>query len=84
MHLADSMDQRYPKKRIQYINNGVSQKFNLAPEIFGFLESFVFSRENYMISSVLSVLSCYITCIAHIFHINGIYNKIHGRDPFIS
>ena len=30
------------------------------------------ARENDMISSVLSVLSCYIPCIAHTFHINGI------------
>ena len=36
------------------------------------LQSLVFSRENYMLSSVLSVLSCYITCIAHTCHIHGI------------
>ena len=47
--------------------------WNLAPSL-NILQSFVFSRENYMLSSVLSVhvLSCYITCIAHTFHINGI------------
>ena len=42
------------------------------PQYIYILQSFVFSRENYMLSSVLSVLSCYITCIAHTFHINGI------------
>ena len=42
------------------------------PQYIYILQSFVFSRENYMISSVFSALSCYITCIAHTFHINGI------------
>ena len=42
------------------------------PQYIYFLKSFVFSDENYMISSVLSVLSSYITCIAQIFHINCI------------
>ena len=37
-----------------------------------FLENFVFSHENCMISSLLSVLSCYISCIANTFQINGI------------
>ena len=32
------------------------------------LDSFVFSHENYIMSSVLYEISCYITCIAH----NGI------------
>ena len=36
------------------------------------LKNFVFSDENNMIFSVLSVLSYYITCIAQIFHINCI------------
>ena len=48
------------------------------------LKSFVFSDENYMISFVLSVLSCYITCIAQIFHINCIWNKTHRRGPLIN
>ena len=42
------------------------------PQYFYILQSFVFSRENSKLSSVLSVLSCYITCIAHTFHINGL------------
>ena len=42
------------------------------PRYIYFFKRFVFSDENYMISSVLSVLSCYITCIALILHINGI------------
>ena len=42
------------------------------PQYIYILQSFVFSREDYMIPSVLSVLSCYITCIAHTLHINGI------------
>ena len=42
------------------------------PQYIYILQSFVFSRENYMLSSVLSVLSCYIACIAHTLHINGI------------
>ena len=42
------------------------------PRYIYFLKSFVFSDENNMISSVLCVLSCYITCDAHIFHINCI------------
>ena len=42
------------------------------PKYIYILQSFVFSRENPKLSSVLSVLSCYITCIAHTFHINGI------------
>ena len=37
-----------------------------------------------MKSSALYVLSCYITCIAHTFHINGIQNKTHGRAPLIN
>ena len=50
------------------------------------LQRFVFSHENYLISSVLSVLSCFITrtCIAHTFYINGIQNKTHGRGPLIN
>ena len=48
------------------------------------LQSFVFFSENYMLSSVLSVLSCYITCIAYTFHINVIQNKTHGRGPLIN
>ena len=43
-----------------------------SPQYILFTQSFVFSRENYKLHSVLSVLSCYITCIAHTFHINGI------------
>ena len=42
------------------------------PQYIYILQGFVFFRENYMVSSVLSVLSCYVTCIAHTFHINGI------------
>ena len=42
------------------------------PQYIYILQSFVFSRENFMLFSVLSELSCYITCIAHTFHINGI------------
>ena len=42
------------------------------PQYIYILQSFVFSRENYMLSSVMYVLSCYITCIAHTLHINGI------------
>ena len=49
------------------------------PQYIYILQSFVFSRENYMLSSVMSVISCYITCITHTLHINGIYNKTHGR-----
>ena len=42
------------------------------PQYIYIFQSFVFSRENYKLSTVLSVLSCYITCIAYTFHINGI------------
>ena len=46
------------------------------PQYIYILQSFVFSRENSKlhVSSVLSVLSCYmyITCIAHTFHIIGV------------
>ena len=42
------------------------------PQYIYILQSFVFSLENSKLSSVLSVLLCYITCIAHTFHINGI------------
>lgn len=37
-----------------------------------------------MISSVVSVLSCYIICIANIFHNNGMYHKTHGKGSFIN
>ena len=40
--------------------------------------------ETDMISSVLSVLSCYITCIAYTFQINGIKNKTHCRGNRIN
>ena len=40
------------------------------PRYIYILQSFVFSRENYTKSSVLSVLSCYITCITHTCHTN--------------
>ena len=42
------------------------------PQYIYILQSFVLPRENSKLSSVLSVLSCYITCIAHTFNINGI------------
>ena len=42
------------------------------PQYIYILQSFVFSRENSKLSSVLSVHSCYKTWIAHTFHINGI------------
>ena len=45
------------------------------PPVYLHFATFLFSRENYMISAVLSVLPNYITCIAHTFHIDGIYNK---------
>ena len=54
------------------LKNEVPLLLNLAPGIFIFMKSFVFSDENYLISSVLSVLSSYITCIAQIFRINCI------------
>ena len=54
------------------------------PRCIYFLKSLVFSRENYMISSILSVLSCYTTCIAHIFNISGIWNKTHGKGLLIN
>ena len=41
------------------------------PQYIYILQSFVFSRENYKLSSILYVLSCYVTCITHTFHING-------------
>ena len=37
------------------------------PQYIYLLQSFVFSRENYMVSTVSYVLSCYIPCIAHTF-----------------
>ena len=40
-----------------------STTIEFGPRYIYFSKSFVFSDENYMISSVLSVLSCYITCI---------------------
>ena len=43
----------------------------LAKGIFFIFQSFVFSRENYIISSILSVLSCYIPSIELTFHIHG-------------
>ena len=46
--------------------------------LLSFLESLVFYRENDMISSVLYVFLCYITCIAHTFDIDGIKKKNHG------
>ena len=42
------------------------------PGICNFFKSSVFSRENYMLSSVLNVLSCYIISISQVFFINGI------------
>ena len=42
------------------------------PPVYLHFATLLFSRENCMISAVLSVLSYYITCIAHTFHINGI------------
>ena len=53
---------------IESTNNGVPLLMNIY-----FLKSLVFSHEKYMISFVLSVLSCYITCIAQIFHVNCIF-----------
>ena len=54
------------------IKKWVSTTIESGPQYINILQSFVFSREHYMITSVLSVLSCNITCIAHKFHINGI------------
>ena len=41
-----------------------STTIETGPWFIHFLKSLIFSRENYILSSVLSVLSCYITCIA--------------------
>ena len=66
---------------ISWIKNAVNLYFwkkwgattmESGPQYIYIWQSFVFSRENSKLSSVLSVLSCYITCIAHTFHINGI------------
>ena len=46
------------------------------PQYIYISQSFVFSRENNIISPVLSVFSCYITCIAHTFHINVYKTKL--------
>ena len=54
-----------------YQNNGVPLLLKLAQGIFCIFQSFEFCRENYIISSILSVLSCYITSIELIFHIHG-------------
>ena len=64
--------------------DGVPLLLKLVPGIFIFLEKLIFLRENYMISSVFSVLSYDITCMAHTFHINGICNKTHGRVTLIN
>ena len=42
-----------------------------SPVNLHFAKICIFSQ-NHILSSVLSVLSCYITCIAHSFHIYGI------------
>ena len=53
------------------------------PQYIYILQSFVFSRENYKLSSVLSVLSCYITCIHSILmvykakHMVGVPSLTH-------
>ena len=41
------------------------------PQYIYILQSFVFSRENYVIFCIVCTFICYITCIAHTFHING-------------
>ena len=48
------------------------------------VESLVFCREKYMLSTVFSKLSYYINCITHTFHINGIENKTHDWVSLIS
>ena len=45
-------------------NKRGSTAIEIGPWYIYYLESFVFSRENNMISSVLYVLLCYITCIS--------------------
>ena len=58
--------------------NGVYNHCNWSRYIC-FSEKLVFPREKYIIFSILFVISYYLTCIAHLFHINGIFNKTYGR-----
>ena len=51
-----------------FVKKWGSTTIESGPRYIYILKSFVFSDENYMISSVLSVLSCYISIVIYWFN----------------